>query len=132
MSEATEPVRGIVVAHAELAQGLIAAVERIAGVDEGALVALSNEGLGPQGIRDRLAELVGDRPAIIFTDLREGSCGMAARQLCLDRAGSVLVTGANLPLLLDFVMQRHLPLDELVERLVERGRRSIQAFPERE
>jgi len=130
MSEAA--LRGVVVAHGDLADALIRAVERIAGPADGALVSLSNEGLGPEGIRERLTELVGDGPAVVFTDLREGSCGLAARQVCTGRPGHVVVTGANLPVLLDFVMKRHLPLDELVKRLVERGRNSIGATPEPE
>lgn len=127
------PVRGVVVAHAALAQGLVDAVRRIAGTEEEALVPLSNEGLGTDAIRDRLAEiLTGGGPAVIFTDLREGSCGIAAQRLCIDRADHVVVTGVNLPMLLDFAMKRHLPLDDLVERLVDRGRAAVQALPERE
>lgn len=120
-------------AHAALAQGLVDAVRRIAGTEEEALVPLSNEGLGTDAIRDRLAEiLTGGGPAVIFTDLREGSCGIAAQRLCIDRADHVVVTGVNLPMLLDFAMKRHLPLDDLVERLVDRGRAAVQALPERE
>lgn len=118
-------VRGIVVAHSELARALIGAVERIAGSEEGALVPLSNEGLGPEAIREKLDELVGEGPAIVFADLREGSCGLAARQVCLGGGTRAVITGVNLPVLLDFVMKRHLPLDELVPRLVERGRAAI-------
>ena len=119
-------VRGIVVAHSDLARALIGAVERIAGADEGALVSLSNEGLGPDAIREKLDELAGDGPAIVFADLREGSCGLAARKVCLGGAPRrALITGVNLPVLLDFVMKRTLPLEELVPRLVERGRASI-------
>jgi mannose/fructose-specific phosphotransferase system component IIA len=36
------------------------------------------------------------------------------------------VCGVNLPILLDFVFNRHLPLDELVPRLVEKGKGSIK------
>ena len=122
--------RGIVVAHAALAQALVDAVERIAGVDD-ALVALSNEGLSPEAIRERLDELAGDGPAIVFADLREGSCGLAARQVCMGSApGRALITGVNLPVLLDFAMKRHLPLEELVPRLVERGRAAIASGAE--
>lgn len=129
----SEPgIRGVVVAHAELADALIRAVERITGPTDGALVAVSNEGLGPEGIRERISELMGEGHAVVFTDLREGSCGLAARQVCTGRAGHIVVTGANLPLLLEFVMKRHLPLDELVTRLVDRGRTAISAMPEPE
>ncbi len=127
----SDPVRGVVVAHADLARALIEAVDRIVGIEEGALVAVSNEGLGPADIRARLAEVVGKGDAIVFTDLREGSCGMAARHLCLASPCHVLVTGVNLPMLLDFATNRDRPLPELVERVVERGQRGIQRVPER-
>lgn len=119
------PVRGIVVAHSDLARGLIGAVQRIAGEEEGVLVALSNEGLGPDEMRERLDALAADGPAIVFADLREGSCGMAGRKACMTEGQRALITGVNLPILLDFVMNRHRPLDELVERLVDRGRSAI-------
>lgn len=124
-------IRGIVVAHSELASALIGAVERIAGNDGEPLVALSNEGLGPQAIRERLDELAGDDSVIVFADLREGSCGLAARQVCMGSGPRrALVTGVNLPMLLDFVMKRHLPMEELVPRLVDRGRSSIASGDE--
>jgi mannose/fructose-specific phosphotransferase system component IIA len=129
MSEAR--VRGVVVAHGGLAAALIDAVDRIVGLEEGVLLPLSNDGLSPDGIDARLAELVGNEPAIIFTDLKEGSCGMAARRLCMARKDQVLVTGANLPMLLDFALKSHLPLDELVGRVMERGRNAVQCLPER-
>lgn len=126
-------VRGVVVAHAGLAGALVTAVRQIAGLQEGALAALSNEGLGPDGIRDAIAEMLGpDGPAVIFTDLREGSCGIAAQRLCTDRPDRVVVTGVNLPMLLDFAMKRYLPLEDLVPRLVDRGRGAVQALPERD
>lgn len=130
----SEPgVRGVVVAHSDVARALVEAVQRIAGSDDAVLVPLSNEGLGPDGIRDRLAELLSDgSPAVIFSDLREGSCGIAAQRLCVEHPAHVVITGVNLPMLLDFVMKRHLPLQELVVRLVERGRGAVQALPERE
>ena len=124
-------VRGVVGAHGGRAAALIDAVDRIVGLEEGVLVALSNEGLSPDGINRRLAELVGDEPAIIFTDLKEGSCGMAARRLCMERQDQILVTGANLPMLLDFALKSHLPLDQLVPRVLERGRNAVQCLPER-
>jgi mannose/fructose-specific phosphotransferase system component IIA len=128
----SEPVRGIVVAHADLARALIEAVDRIVGLGQETLQAVSNEGLGPGGIRQALEEIAGDGPAILFTDLREGSCGMAARHLCMAREDHVLVTGVNLPMLLDFALNRDRPLEELVERVVERGRRAVQRIPEAE
>lgn len=118
-------------AHADLARALVEAVDRIVGLEGDALTALSNEGLGPADIRARLAELLGSDPAIVFTDLREGSCGMAARHLCLQHPDHVLITGVNLPMLLDFATHRDEALQQLVERVVARGQRGIQRVPEK-
>ncbi len=126
-------VQGVVVAHSGLAEGLVDAVRTIAGLEEDALLPLSNSGLGPDGIRDRLSEMLDPgQPAVIFTDLREGSCGIAAQRACVEAPLHVVVTGVNLPMLLDFAMKRHLPLDDLVERLLDRGRNAVMALPERD
>jgi N-acetylgalactosamine PTS system EIIA component len=122
----SDPVRGVVVAHADLARALIAAVDRIVGLDDDVLVPVSNDGLGPDAVRARIAEAAGTGPSILFTDLREGSCGMAARRTCLNGSGQVMITGVNLPMLLDFAMNRTLPLDALVDRLVDRAQRAIE------
>ena len=37
-----------------------------------------------------------------------------------------MVCGVNLPILLDFVFHRDMPLDELVPRLLEKGRSGIR------
>lgn len=128
----SEPIRGIVVAHADLGRALIEAVDRIVGLEDGALVAISNEGLGPEGIRRQLGAAVTEHPTLVFTDLREGSCGLAARHLCREHDQYLLLTGVNLPMLLDFAMNRHRPLHELAERVLERGTGAIQWVGEAE
>lgn len=124
MSEA-RPVRGIVVAHGAMAAGLVDAVRRIAGDETDVLIPVSNEQCSPQMLLERLGEAAGNEPAIVFTDLPLGSCAVAARKLCQDRADRTVIFGANLPLLLDFVFHRNLPLDELVPRLLAKGRAGI-------
>jgi mannose/fructose-specific phosphotransferase system component IIA len=123
MSEAA--VRGLIIAHSSLAQGLVSAVRQISGADEQALQPLSNEGRGPEGLVDAVEKAVGDAPAILFTDLGSGSCAFAARRVALQRPSTAVVCGANLAVLLDFVFHREMPLPELVDRLVEKGRSGI-------
>jgi mannose/fructose-specific phosphotransferase system component IIA len=123
MSE--ELVRGVIVAHSSLAGGLAAAAGQICGVSPDALVTLSNEGRGPENLLQELRKAVGDAPVIIFTDLASGSCAFAARKIAMERPGTGVVSGVNLPVLLDFVFHRDLPLQALVERLIEKGRGGI-------
>ncbi len=130
MSEALL-ARGIVVAHGTMAEGLIDAVRRIAGGAADALVPVSNEGHSPQELRAILEELAcGEGPVVIFADLLSGSCGMAAMVSCKDAGGRAVLCGVNLPVLLDFVFHRDLPLEELVPRLEGKGRDGIRRLPE--
>lgn len=129
MSEERQAVRGVVFAHGRMAEGMVDAVRTISGASDEALVPLSNHGLGPEGLLEALEGLVGEEPAVIFTDLQSGSCAMAARLSCKERGRRAVVCGANLPMLLDFVFHREMELDELVTRLVEKGRKSVQSLP---
>ncbi len=121
--------RGIVVAHGAMAEGMVDAVRGIAGCDADALASISNRGLSPSALAEQVGIATGKGPAIVFTDLPSGSCGFAARLLARDKGGLAVICGVNLPMLLDFVMHRDLPLDELVSRLVNKGRTAIHGTP---
>jgi len=127
MNEGQGP-KGIVVGHGAMARGLVDAVRRIAGGPADTLEALSNEGLGPEDTRSAIDRLAGDDPVIVFVDLHAGSCCTAALASCRTcTAGSrAVLTGVNLPMLLEFVFHRSDPFDELVERLADRGRAAIR------
>ncbi len=122
------PIRGIVLTHGTMSFGLVDAVRKISGAPEEVLTPLSNEGMGPEALHGAVQEAVGTHPAILFTDLIGGSCAVAARLACPGKDNRRVICGANLPMLLDFVTHRDLPLDALVERLVEKGRESIRAL----
>jgi mannose/fructose-specific phosphotransferase system component IIA len=121
----SEPVTGLVVSHASLAEGLVQSVRQIAGVDGEALRAVSNEGCGPEALQAAVAGALGTGPGIVFTDMPSGSCAFAARRLTVDRPDTAVICGVNLPMLLDFVFHRDLPLPELVDRLVNKGKSAI-------
>jgi len=123
------PVTGILLTHGSMAEGLLDAVRRIAAPDPGALLALSNEGCSPETLVRRLDEAAGTGAAIIFTDLQAGSCALAARMTCGSPGRRGVISGVNLPMLLDFVFHRELELEELIPRLVERGRAAVQGIP---
>jgi mannose PTS system EIIA component len=129
MSEAGPPVRGILVSHGGMAEGIVDAVRRITGADEDVLIPVSNEGVSPDVLAATVRARIGDGPTILFTDLQSGSCGFAARRIVQESLATVVISGVNLPLLLDFVMNRTLPLDQLVPRLLAKGRASIGCAP---
>lgn len=121
----SEDVIGILVGHGKLAEGLLDAIEGITGSREG-IFAVDNEGLTPEALEERLDELAGAGPVAIFVDLPSGSCAFAARRLKFQRDDTAVICGVNLPLLLDFIFHRTLPLDEIVDRLRSRVGVSIE------
>lgn len=122
-------VRGIVIAHGDMATGLIDAVKHIAGVSGEFLVPLSNRGLGPDALAQEVRRLASSEPTIVFTDLQSGSCGFAARRCVQEMPQLVVISGVNLPILLEFVMRRQLPLEQLVPFLLGKGRSAINCSP---
>lgn len=129
MSEAG-PMRGIVLTHGDMAFGLVDAVRKIAGPPAEALVPLSNEGQSREGVGRALEEAIGTGPAVIFTDMRAGSCSVAARLACSEAGRRVVIFGVNLPMLLDFVFHQDLALEELIPRLLQKGREAVGCMPE--
>src|SRR5215472_12238839 len=69
----SNPLRGVVVSHAGLAQSLVTAAEHISGVRD-ALVPVTNEGCDGGSLKERIGEAIGEGPAVVFVDLPGGSC----------------------------------------------------------
>lgn len=122
-------IRGALLGHGDMASGMVDAVRHITGCEAEALTPLSNRGLSPEALCDEVASRIGDGPAILFTDLQSGSCGFTARRLCHSLKHLVVISGANLPMLIDFVMHQDEPLDRLVPRLLATGRGGICCTP---
>ena len=123
MSE-QELVRGVLLSHGKLAEGMVDAVRRITDLDEGVLMAMSNE--GPQGLADQVDALVGNQPVVVFADLSSGSCALTAQLTCRDNGKRAVVFGMNLAMLLEFVFHRELPLAQLVPRLLQKGKEAVK------
>jgi PTS system N-acetylgalactosamine-specific IIA component len=62
---------------------------------------------------------------VIFTDLQAGSCTMASRRILRGMDDAVLIAGANLPTLLDFVFAEGLSAPQAARHAAERGRAAI-------
>jgi N-acetylgalactosamine PTS system EIIA component len=121
----SDGARGLIISHSTMGEGMAAAVRKITGVGEEALATLSNEGRGPDELMEAIRGSAGEAPVVLFTDLPGGSCSFAARKVAAQRPSTGHVAGVNLPLLLEFVFHRDLPLQDLVGRLVESGRAGI-------
>ena len=113
-----------------MAAGIVDAVARISGVGDGTLVPVSNEGKSPETLEAELAEFLGKGPVIFFTDLPSGSCAVAARICCQQDSEAAVISGVSLPILLDFVFHREMTLEELIPRLMRKGREGLRSVPD--
>src|SRR3954469_25361041 len=87
-------VKGIVVSHGDMAEGIVDAVRQITGIDRNALVAVSNRGLSPDTLIEELrARLTPGQPTIVFTDLQSGSCAVAARRIAHQLPDTAVISG---------------------------------------
>jgi mannose/fructose-specific phosphotransferase system component IIA len=125
-------IRALIVAHGDLATALVDAVAGLAGPQEG-LQALSNRGCGMPEMVDRIraaGDAMGGGPLFIFADLQGGSCAQAARMVVRDRPEWQVITGANVPMLVNFFQNRdQLPPALVLELMVDRARAGVQVFP---
>jgi len=122
----------ILVTHGELGRALVSVVESILGPQERVFV-LTNDDRSSDGLRrlieDELARLE-DRPVFVFVDLLGGSCGHVCIDIQRAHAGVHVVTGVNLPMLLEFAhKRRRLPPDDLMREILRKGQEGIRCLP---
>jgi len=123
----SKPLKGIVFTHSSVSESLVQAVRDITGDDE-SLIAVSNAGMGRDLLCKTVGELIEEQPAVVFVDLPGGSCLQSVMQAARDRGDVALVTGVNLPMLLDFVFNRNVTPVEAAERAAETGTTAIRAI----
>ncbi len=119
--------RAIVAGHGEFAAGLVSAVEQITGRGD-QLIPVAVHKLGVEDIEALLRQrMVEADVRVIFTDLQAGSCTMASRRVLRGMDDAVLIAGANLPTLLDFVFSEGRTPAEAARHAAERGKAAIAA-----
>lgn len=120
--------RAIVAGHGSLPQGLVNAVDCISGRGS-EFLAVSNYGLAGSDIEHKLREQATKHGiSVFFTDLPGGSATVAVRRMMRTDPSIVLVTGANLSTLLEFVFQTEALPAEATKSAAEKGRRTLVAF----
>jgi mannose/fructose-specific phosphotransferase system component IIA len=123
--------RALLVTHGNLGSELLSTAELILGHQRGANVLsnreLSSESLG-EAIQTELATYGGDE-TVIFVDVAGGSCLCACRVAEEAKKRVKVISGVNLPMVLEFFHYREkLPFEELVDRVAAKGRVGIQAL----
>ena len=122
-------VPALLVMHADLASALLRAAQTVYGPVEGVEV-LSNEGMSRDALEAEINRRVTAWPAggLVLTDIPGGSCHLCGVSATRGRSEVALVTGLNLPILLDYLHNREqYEPGALAERLQKKGQDSIRA-----
>ena len=121
-------VPALLVMHADLSAALLRAAEQVVGPVEG-VESRSNSGLS----RDELERAIASRVerwtagGLVFADFWGGSCHQCGASAARGHGEIVVVTGVNLPTLIDFLHNRDkYGVVELAERLQKKGQESIR------
>lgn len=121
-------VPALLVMHADLSAALLRAAEQVTGPIDG-VETLSNAGLSRDQLEQEIAKHVGRWPGggLVFADFWGGSCHLCGASAARGRGEVVVVTGLNLPTLVDYVHNREkYGVVELAERLQKKGQESIR------
>ena len=121
-------IRGLIIGHRDIGESILRSLESISGEHEH-ISFLSNDGLSTKELSEKIKEFHSEFPdesLFIFIDVYGGSCWRAAKMAQL--AGSHILTGVNLPMLLSFVNKRcSFPFDDLLHILETDGKRGIKS-----
>ncbi|MFQ6103136.1 MAG: PTS sugar transporter subunit IIA [Candidatus Glassbacteria bacterium] len=122
-------VGAILVSHENLSQSIVEALEKITGESRD-IIPISSKGISPRQLEEEIISAIGalknNEGIILFTDLYGGSCSHICHRVQRENPDVIIITGVNLPLLIDFVFQRSKPAREIVDRLVQKGRAGIK------
>ena len=121
-------VPALLVTHADLSEALLRAAAQIVGPIEG-VETLSNTGYSRAELEAEIARRVEKWPqgGLVLTDFWGGSCHVCGASEARGRGQVVIVTGINLPTLLDYLYNREAyGVLDLAERLRKKGQESIR------
>ena len=121
-------VPALLVMHADLSAALLRAAEQVTGPIEG-VETISNTGLSRAELEREIVQRVERWTAggLVFADFWGGSCHICGASAARGRGEVVVVTGLNLPTLIDYLHNRdRYGVLELAERLQKKGQESIR------
>ncbi len=122
-------LRALLVTHGDLGRALLATAQGIAGAASEVEV-LSNEGQSLESLT-RLVEARlagwGAEEGVVLTDLFGGSTSQAVLLHAGGHRGVAVVCGVNLPMLVDFLVNRgRYGAAEMAARLTDKGRAGVR------
>jgi len=122
---------GIIVAHGKLADTLLHTAELIVGRLED-FFAISGSDLCDEVLIEQIKDIVekrDDRQVVLFVDYFGGSCCSNCIRATEGVPGVKVISGVNLPMLLDFITKRDsMEFEKMIDHLIGRGRESVRTI----
>ncbi len=130
MSDSRGKIGCVIVAHGNVGECLMNAVQGILGSQSGCS-AISNTGLGlpelTDTVRRTVDELEKTHAVLLITDMPGGSCHHVCQAYLGERPELRMISGVNLMMLLEFFVKRErAELSELVTTMQERARDAVR------
>ncbi|WP_366180561.1 PTS sugar transporter subunit IIA [Actinomyces timonensis] len=125
----------IIAAHGRMAEGLLGSSAMIVGPSDDVVAVTFEQSEGPDDLLAKYAAAVEASPSeqhLILCDLFGGSPYNAAARFAAERPGADVVSGANLPMLVEVLARRMAGADllELVEVARTAGKTGIKILSE--
>lgn len=125
----------VIVSHGAMANGMLDAARMIVGEQEGMLAVSLEEMEDVEGLIEKIAAAVEKvdtgEGVLVLVDVFGASPFNASARLTLTRDKMDVITGMNLPMLLELAIHRQgSSLDELVKIALEAGSSSIKTLSE--
>ena len=122
-------LRALIVTHGNLGQALLETAQSVVGISEHIDV-VSNQGLSRDALCDAVEKTLhtwGDEPGVVLTDILGGSCTQATLLRAAERKSTGVVTGINLAMLVDFLVNRErFDAKEMAVRLENKGKAAVR------
>lgn len=132
--ERKEPgtVQCLLVTHGGLGEELLQVVESILGPQPGVRV-VTNTKASTEKLQTDVESVLRKMepgPVFVFVDLLGGSCGHVCLSVQQKHPDIFVISGVNLPMLLEFAYKRErLGTDELMSEILRKGRDGIRCLP---
>lgn len=123
----------VIVSHGQMAAALIQSAEMIVGKLEGVHAVVLGEEDSPDSLKERIEDILNTKQAregtLILADLPGATPFNVSAVLANQNPGLRIVSGINLPMLIEVVLQRDsISLEELETLAEERGKQGIKTL----
>lgn len=118
----------IITGHGQFASGLLSSIELIAGNQEELEIVDFKEGDSSENLNENIKEAISrlsNENIVIFTDIPGGTPFNQSVLISQEYSQVRVITGANLPAIIDGLFNREMDIEDFVKKILETGKDSL-------